>query len=103
MDGFRVFMNCICMCVFAAGPMRLGDFAPLGNDIMGGGVPVETLVHGDPAPAEIASAHRPTSSIVPLENAHSNAPLPNNAHVDIPNANFSTVVQSAASQSIVWR
>ena len=72
MDGFRVFMNCICMCIFAAGPMRLGDFALLGNNSgihnsinnnLGGGVPVETLVHGDPAPAAIASApDTPTAS-----------------------------------------
>ena len=62
MDGFRVFMNCVCMCIFAAGPMRLSDFAMLGNN-MGGGISVVPLVHGDPVPAVIASAPLPHSDI----------------------------------------
>ena len=102
MDGFRVLINCICMCVFAAGPMRLGDFALLGNQNMGGGVPVATLVHGDPAPAAIASAYRPTLDILPLEIEHSNARHTNNMHVEIPISNTATLIKPASSLSSSW-
>ena len=102
MDGFRVLMNCVCMCIFTAGPMRIGDFALLGNQNMGGGVPVATLVHGDPAPAAIASAYRPTLDILPLEMEHSNARHTNNMHVEIPISNTATLIKPASSLSSSW-
>ena len=103
MDGFRVFMNCVCMCIFAAGPMRIGDFALLGNQNMGGGVPVATLVHGDPAPAVIASAYRSTVDFLPLDIVHSNAPCPNTVDGEISSSTTSAMVKPAASLSTSWR
>lgn len=103
MDGFRFFMNCVCMCIFAAGPMRIGDFALLGNQNMGGGVPVATLVHGDPAPAVIASAYRSTVDSLPLEIIHSSATSQNNLDDEITSSASSAMVKSIASLSTSWR
>ena len=83
MDGFRVFMNCVCMCIFAAGPMRISDFALLGNQNMGGGVPVATLVHGDPAPLSLPPPIGSTVDFLPLEIVHAGATGQNNLDDEI--------------------
>lgn len=59
MDGLRIIGNCIVVGASALIPAHFNHISELGNNNLGGGMSVATLVHGGPAPTDISSAFMP--------------------------------------------
>lgn len=59
MEGLRVIVNCIVVGASALIPAQFNHISYFGNNNLGGGMPVATLVHGGPAPTDISSAFMP--------------------------------------------
>ena len=59
MEGFRVIVNCIVVGASALIPAQFNHISYFGNNNLGGGIPMATLVHGGPAPTDISSAFMP--------------------------------------------
>ena len=56
MEGLRIIVKCIVVGASALIPAHFNHISELGNNNLGGGMPVATLVHGGLAPTDISSA-----------------------------------------------